>query len=615
MALLLSSRPLRRLAGRAGAALAALILAGCAGFVPQAGPGPEPSATYIELTTPFVAIGDTQEHLSTGYPLHDNDSAVDAYVEVTQRPPELPLFGRRTMEWALQRFPNEPYIHLGDVMDLSCRTEAERMSKVFRATGRSGAILPGNHDGLMFGIYGYNVLEAVLDTDASKWNRACRRGAAPEDSKHKTAREAFTKRDFINLYLSEYAKLQAEAPGLRAAPEVGAHRVSWRNPKPGAFLSAIEVKLLDGHRYAASFLTQRLVLPRAPGANRNVVLIAMDTNQSGALVGTWDVLMGRSPGSQGHMHPDQIAVIDQWVSESIEQGDIVVFAGHHNWQSLGLPTRTLLRSTMARLKHPLVYLSAHTHGGFWAVHRTLSRRPLLELNVSSLSDWPIAYRRISFAYDEKAERLLVRGDLLPRGDKPNASYNDLLAAWEAETCAQLELPIDSIKAKDAAVVHKQRESRGTLVEWLVAALAPVCESCEKPLYLHANSYQDGMLQTLLEADAAVRVSGLRLPDLKLPTWCGALEFADCAKGLMAEEPIDYAAHVELFRRKAGLVAVVNDYLDDIKEPKAKAYMTCRAVQAARLDFDATDDARKEHRLEANRKAEDFFRIEASIGMK
>jgi hypothetical protein len=63
------------------------------------------------------------------------------------------------------------------------------------------------------------------------------------------------------------------------------------------------------------------------------------------------------------------------------------------------------------------------------------------------------------------------------------------------------------------------------------------------------------------------------------------------------------------------VAVVNDYLDDIKEPKAKAYMTCRAVQAARLDFDATDDARKEHRLEANRKAEDFFRIEASIGMK
>jgi hypothetical protein len=133
--------------------------------------------------------------------------------------------------------------------------------------------------------------------------------------------------------------------------------------------------------------------------------------------------------------------------------------------------------------------------------------------------------------------------------------------------------------------------------------------------VHANSYQDGMLQTLLEADAAVKASGLRLPDIKLPALCGALEFADCARGLMAEEPADYAAHVDLFRRKAGLVAAVNDYLDDIKEPKVKAYMTCRAVQAAKIDYDATDDARKERRLEVHRKAEQFFRIEASIGME
>lgn len=608
------ANPWRRRFHRRFGVGAALALAGCAGFVPQPGPGPEPKANYVDLTTPFVAIGDTQEHLSTGYPLHDNDSAVDAYVEVTQRPPELPLFGRRTMEWALQRFPNEPYIHLGDVMDLSCRTEAERMTRIFRATGRAGAILPGNHDGLMFGIYGYDILEAVLDTDASKWNRACRRGAVPEDTRHKTAREAFSKRDFINLYLKEQANAPARAPGLQAAPEAGRHRVSWRNPEAGAFLSAIEANLLDGYRYADSFLAQRLSLPRAAGADRQVIVIAVDTNQAGALVGTWDVLMGRSPGSQGHIHPDQFDVIDRWVREAAAQGDIVVFAGHHNWQSLGLPTRTLLRSTMARLDHPLVYLSAHTHSGFWAVHRALSRRPLLELNVSSLSDWPLAYRRISFAYDAGARRLLVRGDLMPRGDRPNASYDDLLAAWEAETCAHIGSPIERIKAEDAAVVHQQRASRGTLVEWLVSALAPVCEDCSVPLYVHANNYQDGMLQTLLEADAAVKASGLRLPSPKLPLWCRALDFADCARALMAEVPNGQAAHVDLFRRKAGLVAAVNDHLDDITEPKAKAYMTCRAVQAARIDFDATDDARKAHRLEAHRRAEQFFRIEASIGM-
>ena len=131
-----------------------------------------------------------------------------------------------------------------------------------------------------------------------------------------------------------------------------------------------------------------------------MIVIGLDTNQAGALVGTWDTLMGRSPGSIGHVHPDQMRRRTLG-RRGGRRGDIVVFAGHHNWHSLGLPTRTLLRALMARLHHPLVYLSAHTHRGFWAVHRALARQPLLELNVSSLSDWPIAYRRISFAYDER----------------------------------------------------------------------------------------------------------------------------------------------------------------------------------------------------------------------
>jgi hypothetical protein len=44
-----------------------------------------------------------------------------------------------------------------------------------------------------------------------------------------------------------------------------------------------------------------------------------------------------------------------------------------------------LATVLERLEHPLVYVSAHTHQGFWAQHR-LQGRCLLELNVSSLSD-------------------------------------------------------------------------------------------------------------------------------------------------------------------------------------------------------------------------------------
>jgi hypothetical protein len=53
---------------------------------------------YVTLSRPIIVVADNQEHEATGFPLHDNDGVVDAYVEVAQRPPEHPLFGRRLLE-------------------------------------------------------------------------------------------------------------------------------------------------------------------------------------------------------------------------------------------------------------------------------------------------------------------------------------------------------------------------------------------------------------------------------------------------------------------------------------------------------------------------------------
>jgi hypothetical protein len=594
----------------------ALALAGCASFVPQDGPEPEPQppARYVELTRPVIAMGDTQEHESTGYPMHDNDSSVDAYVEVAQRPPEHPLFGRRILEWALKSHPDEPFLHLGDVMDLSCRSEAIRMTRIFRDAGRMGAILPGNHDGLMFGIYGYKILDTVLDEDARHWNLACRRGAALDDKRRKTTNEAFSKRDFISTYLDEYARLPGAAPGLQSTPPSGDYRVSWRNPDARSFLSAIEAQLLDGYAYADSFITQRLKLPAAPGATREVILIALDTNQAGVLVGTWDTIMGRSPGSRGHVKADQIGVVTRWVLEAARNGDIVVFAGHHNWNSLSLPTRVRLRNLMSNLAHPLVYLSAHTHRGFWAVHRALDRRPLLELNVSSLSDWPIAYRRISFAYDEQANRLRVRGDILPGGDAPVASDADLLANWVRQACDPIGPKSRDMANIDRELVVRQRASRGSIFDWVVSALGPVCETCEQPLYDHAHAYLDTMLEAILQLGEDLGAEVHQLHTLALPEWCGKGDFVACGRALQGTRPQGFSTHVELFRRKAMLVDLLSTHLDDLKSPHAASYMTCRAVQAAKIDFDLTDESRNNFRSEANRRAEQFFRIEASVGM-
>ncbi len=606
---------LKRLGLWLAAVACAVAVAGCASFVPQPGPAADPPGRYVDLTLPFIAMGDTQEHEPTGFPMHDNDSAVDAYVEVAQRPPEQPLFGRRVLQWVLQQHRHEPFIHLGDVMDLSCRSEAQRMAKIFRDAGSPGAILPGNHDGLMFGIYGYRILDAVLDTDAQRWNQACRRGAAPDNPRHKTAREAFSKRDFIHFYVSQYASLPQLVPGLQPPPDQGEHRLTWRNPDPQGFVSAVEAQMLDGYRYADSFIAQRLKLPRAAGATRDVYIVALDTNQAGALVGTWDTLMGRSPGSMGHVHPDQIAAVRPWVLDAARRGDIVVFAGHHHWASLGLPTRILLRSLMSNVPHPLVYLSAHTHRGFWAEHRALDRRPLLELNVSSLSDWPVAYRRISFAYDEQARRLLVRGQLLPGTERRIDSDADLLAAWEAQACAQIGPVPPSFLSFDRELVMRQRQSRGSLIEWVWSGLGPVCADCELPLYVHAQSYQDELLDAIAQVGAHLQPQAHRLHEVRLPAWCGPADFLGCVKALKAEQAQGFKAQVDLFRRKAQLVAVMDEHLDELRAPEAGAYMTCRAVQAAKIDFDQTDEARNNDRSEAKRRAEQFFRVEASVGME
>lgn len=84
--------------------------------------------------------------------------------------------------------------------------------------------------------------------------------------------------------------------------------------------------------------------------------------------------------------------------------------------------------------------------------------------------------------------------------------------------------------------------------------------------------------------------------------------------MLAQRPDGFKAYVELFRRKASLVSLLNDQLDGLENHRAKAYMTCRAVQTAKLDFDATDERRNFGRSEDKRRAEQFFRIEASVGM-
>ncbi|MBK7659866.1 MAG: hypothetical protein IPJ28_12270 [Betaproteobacteria bacterium] len=591
------------------------VLAGCA--VPGITPPPPADAPgrFAPLTAPIIALGDTQEHESTGFPLLDNDGAVDSYVEVAQRPPEAPLFSRRILEWVVENHPHEPLIHLGDVLDMSCRSELKRMLKLGMAMRQPGVVLPGNHDGLLFGIFNHDVTDIAGDKDARRWNMGCRSPiregvASPEDARG----QAVTKRDFIGAYLELAAARLDPGHGLVPPARTGIGSVSWRNPDDDAFLMAVEARVNDGRLYASSFMAQLMRLPKAPGAKRAVRMVGLDTNQLLTIVGALDAIRRTSPGDIGSVDPDQVDAVAPWFEAAIAAGDIVILAGHHNWDHLSPVTRFRLGQLLEKLPHPLVYVSAHTHRGYWALHH-VGERPLLELNVSSLSDWPIAYRRLSFELDEDANRIKVVGELLPRELTAPASDAELLRAWGAQTCAKVGVPVGLLADEEIAAVRNQKRSRGQLWEWLVAHFDESCESCQRILFDHAHAYQDQMLTTIsqLVRDIGPDASGIASVDM--PGYCGAKGVEDCATDLRSREAATLPEYIRRFREKARLVDRVNDHLDDLRDPKAKAYMACRAVLGAKADFDETPEGDTPGRSEAFRRAGAFFRIEATVGMR
>jgi hypothetical protein len=230
-----------------------------------------------------------------------------------------------------------------------------------------------------------------------------------------------------------------------------------------------------------------------------------------------------------------------------------------------------------------------------------------------LSDWPIAYRRISFAYDEQLQRIKVRGELMPHIGAPITSDQDLLLAWEAITCAQAGVAGAELRRLDQALVAEQREARGSLFGWLVAGLGPMCATCEDILYEHGQRYQNELLEALLQLDHDLGRATSRLHLVPVPAFCMADDAVACAQRLIAEDAQGAASQADLFRRKAIMVDRLASHLDHLRDPAAKAYMTCRAVHGAHADFEATPDDRNNNRGEAKRRAENFFLIEATVG--
>jgi hypothetical protein len=111
----------------------------------------QPAAAVAQGQAVLLVVADNQIHQSNASALIAQSGFSDRFItEVTRRPVAQNLFGERIIGTVLKRHPDLPVLHLGDALDVSCTSEADRFFKLW-AKDRQWIIAPGNHDGYFMG--------------------------------------------------------------------------------------------------------------------------------------------------------------------------------------------------------------------------------------------------------------------------------------------------------------------------------------------------------------------------------------------------------------------------------------------------------------------------------
>ena len=195
----------------AGMVSFALAVAGCAttpGRITADLPG-----RYIPLTRPIIAVGDTQEHNATGLSAAPGGwrrrqlcrgrpkAAGTAALRAQASGVGHPAASRRAAHPPRRRGRHVLQVGVAaDATDLSIRTARRRR------------YLPGNHDGLLFGIFNHDLLTDYLNGDVLEWQRGCR----SVDEDEEVSADADGRGPALNkrMFIQKYIELAGRRPGL-----------------------------------------------------------------------------------------------------------------------------------------------------------------------------------------------------------------------------------------------------------------------------------------------------------------------------------------------------------------------------------------------------------------
>jgi hypothetical protein len=392
----------------------------------------DPNKNFLtQISLPVMIISDNQEHSQFGTAQFKNSELVDHLItDVTRRPVQQNLFSKYILELAISH-KDLPIIHLGDFLDISCRSEFDRFISIFNDHGQPWALTIGNHDGYFLG----NYMSTNLIDD---WAGLCDNGRYYDNQNHRLSYSIndrfqrsviLTKSDVISEYLfilstNQINNLhsvlfdnsgQLNKKGSWFSRDINSFfkRINW---SMGSCTISPSIDICEPYR---SFIIQEIRLPAAKGYKSQLSMLIVDTAQYDMPFNIrTSIVQGKQAGTLGSIQNDQALVLKKWISENAENKIPTFIAGHHPYKDLDKKTKNLFAKFARILNGSIFYISGHTHKGGWYQYEIGDGNYLYELNIGSINDWPIQYRTLEF-FEGKKETTIVKSIYYP------ISYNDL----------------------------------------------------------------------------------------------------------------------------------------------------------------------------------------------
>jgi hypothetical protein len=254
------------------------------------------------------------------------------------------------------------------------------------------------------------------------------------------------------------------------------------------------------------------------------------------------------------------------------------------------------------VKNPVVYISAHTHSGFWKQHDIGNGRHLLELNVSSLADWPVAFRTLQVRATPDRKLLQIdapvngiAGELRTPWGQLSSSAR-LIAQW-SDHCKDLGFDFEKLRLAHWQVVDLHREARQ---DWTMLIDATITDYVRGVTADSWDNYVD-KLNDMERGAEALGLAGDLNPDFGkriapviaeihqtsgLTTACNPLKLRQCAVDSLnkIKKDMETGDVRRYYERLSPLIAKAQDVIDATPSDEERTYLACSAVAAAFSDL-------------------------------